>query len=37
LGDKNHQKELKQAFTEIHLSLKQNSAQKAAKVILSYL
>lgn len=37
LGDKNHQKELKQAFTEIHLSLKQNSAQKAAKAILSYL
>jgi lipid-A-disaccharide synthase len=37
LGDKNHQKELKQAFTEIHLILKQNSAQKAAKAILSYL
>jgi lipid-A-disaccharide synthase len=37
LGDKNHQKELKQAFTEMHLSLKQNSAQKAAQVVLSYL
>lgn len=37
LGDKNHQKELKQAFTEMHLSLKQNSAQKAAQVVLGYL
>ena len=36
LGDKSHQKELKQAFTEMHLDLKQNSAQKAAKVVLSY-
>jgi len=37
LGDKSHQKELKQAFTEMHLDLKQNSAQKAAKVVLSYI
>lgn len=37
LSDKNYLVELKQAFTKIHLSLKQNSASKAAKVVLSYL
>jgi lipid-A-disaccharide synthase len=28
---------IQHTFTEIHLSLKQNSAQKAADVVLSYL
>jgi len=37
LEDTNSLKEIKQEFTEIHRSLKQNSAKKAAKVVLSYL
>jgi lipid-A-disaccharide synthase len=37
LSDKSYLKTLKEAFTDIHHSLKQNSAAKAAKVVLSYL
>jgi lipid-A-disaccharide synthase len=37
LADRNHVQEIKQEFTAIHQSLKQNSAKKAASVILSYL
>ncbi len=37
LVDRNHVQEIKQEFTAIHQSLKQNSAKKAASVILSYL
>jgi lipid-A-disaccharide synthase len=37
LVDRNHVQEIKQEFTTIHQSLKQNSAKKAASVILSYL
>lgn len=37
LADTNHLTEIKQEFTKIHLSLKQNAADKAADVILSYL
>lgn len=37
LSDKSYLQTLKEAFTGIHLSLKQNSAAKAAKVVLSYL
>lgn len=37
LNDTNHLEEIKQEFTNIHFSLKQNSAEKAAKVVLAYL
>lgn len=37
LSDKSYLQTLKEAFTHIHLSLKQNSAAKAAKAVLSYL
>ena len=37
LSDPQYLQEIKQEFTQIHLSLKQNAAQKAAAVILSYL
>lgn len=37
LGDSIYVAEIKQEFTKIHLSLKQNTAEKAANVILSYL
>ena len=37
LGDPHYLTEIKQEFTKIHLSLKQNAAEKAADVILSYL
>lgn len=37
LGDSTYVAEIKQEFTKIHLSLKQNTAEKAANVILSYL
>ena len=37
LVDKNRIKEIEQEFTSIHKSLKQNSAKKAAQVVLSYL
>ena len=37
LSDNNYLQEIKQEFTKIHLSLKQNAAQKAAAVILAYL
>ncbi|OYY50446.1 MAG: lipid-A-disaccharide synthase [Methylophilales bacterium 28-44-11] len=37
LSDKPYLQTLKEAFTHIHLSLKQNSAAKAAKAVLSYL
>ena len=37
LADDDYLKEIKQTFTTIHHSLKQNSAKKAAEVVLSYL
>jgi lipid-A-disaccharide synthase len=37
LNDTDYLDEIKQEFTNIHLSLKQNSAEKAAKAILAYL
>jgi lipid-A-disaccharide synthase len=37
LSDKTYLQTLKEAFTQIHLSLKQNSAKKAAKAVLNYL
>ncbi|MES2579593.1 MAG: lipid-A-disaccharide synthase [Pseudomonadota bacterium] len=37
LSDSTYVAEIKQEFTKIHLSLKQNTAEKAANVILSYL
>ena len=37
LGDTHYCDEIKQTFTQIHLSLKQNAAEKAASVILTYL
>jgi lipid-A-disaccharide synthase len=37
LVDKTKIKEIEQEFTAIHKSLKQNSAKKAAQVVLSYL
>lgn len=37
LSDKTYLQTLKETFTHIHLSLKQNSAAKAAKTVLSYL
>ncbi|MBX9675283.1 MAG: lipid-A-disaccharide synthase [Methylotenera sp.] len=37
LADTNYCAEIKQIFTKIHLNLKQNTAEKAAAVILSYL
>ena len=37
LSDSNYCSEIKQIFTNIHLNLKQNTAEKAAAVILSYL
>ena len=37
LSDADYLAEIKQEFTKIHLSLKQNAAEKAADVILSYL
>ena len=37
IDDPQYLQEIKQEFTQIHLSLKQNAAQKAASVILSYL
>jgi lipid-A-disaccharide synthase len=37
LKDTSNLKDIKQAFTEIHHSLKQNSAKKAAAVVLTYL
>ena len=37
LNDTANLKEIKQKFTEIHVSLKQNAAEKAANVVLSYL
>ncbi|WP_020168435.1 MULTISPECIES: lipid-A-disaccharide synthase [Methylotenera] len=37
LSDSNYLAEIKQEFTKIHLSLKQNAAEKAANVILSYI
>jgi lipid-A-disaccharide synthase len=37
VNDNNAVEQLKQTFTELHLSLRQNTAQKAAAAILSYL
>ncbi|MFA6041115.1 MAG: lipid-A-disaccharide synthase [Methylophilus sp.] len=37
LDDKDYQQELNQEYSNIHQSLKQNSAQRAAQVVLSYL
>ncbi len=37
LNDTHHIKELKQEFMKIHLSLRQNTAEKAANAILAYL
>ena len=37
LSDKTYLQTLKEAFTRIHLSLKQNSAAKAARTVLGYL
>jgi len=37
VNDQENLKNLKQEFADIHTSLKQNSAQKAAEVVLSYL
>jgi lipid-A-disaccharide synthase len=37
LGDADYLQQIKQEFMKIHLSLKQNSAEKAAKAILDYL
>ena len=37
LSDNHYVQEIKQEFTKIHVSLKQNSAEKAAKAILAYL
>jgi lipid-A-disaccharide synthase len=37
LVDRNHIQEIKQEFTDIHQTLKQNSAKKAAETVLSYL
>ena len=37
LSDSNYLADIKQEFTKIHLSLKQNAAEKAANVILSYI
>jgi lipid-A-disaccharide synthase len=37
LSDTNYCDEIKHIFTNIHLNLKQNTAEKAAAVILSYL
>ena len=37
LSDTHYCDEIKQTFTQIHLSLKQNAAEKAASVILTYL
>jgi len=37
LSDKEYLQTLKQAFTDIHISLKQDSAKMAAKTVLSYL
>ena len=37
LNDADYLQEIKQDFMKIHLSLKQNSAEKAAEVVLSYL
>ena len=37
LSDSHYLQEIKQEFTKIHISLKQNAAQKAAAVILAYL
>ena len=37
LDDADYLQEIKQAYMKIHLSLKQNSAEKAAKAILAYL
>ncbi len=37
LADSTYAAEIKKEFTKIHLSLKQNTAEKAANVILSYL
>ena len=37
LDDENYLQEIKQEYMKIHLSLKQSSAEKAAKAILAYL
>jgi lipid-A-disaccharide synthase len=37
VNDKNAVAQLEQTFTELHLSLRQNTAQKAAAAILPYL
>ncbi len=37
LVDRNRTQEIKQEFTDIHQALKQNSAKKAAEVVLNYL
>jgi lipid-A-disaccharide synthase len=37
LGDADYLQEIKQEYMKIHLSLRQNSAEKAAKAILAYL
>jgi len=37
LNDTNYLEEIQQDFTDIHISLKQNTAEKAAKAILAYL
>ena len=37
VNDPENLKVIKQTFTDIHISLKQNAAEKAAKVVLSYL
>jgi lipid-A-disaccharide synthase len=37
LNDPTRIKEIKQEFTEIHQSLKQNTAKKASEVVLSYI
>jgi lipid-A-disaccharide synthase len=37
LNDTNYLEEIQQEFTDIHLSLKQNTSEKAAKAILAYL
>lgn len=37
LQDKKHLKEIQEVFTDMHRTLKQNSAKKSAEVVLSYL
>ena len=37
LADVAHLKAIKQVFTDMHRTLKQNSAKKAAEIVISYL